>query len=590
MPADHPLPWPLVQLSAVAQLIRGVSFSGGESHDAPRPNHLPVLRAGNISDRLITETKLVWVPEKRVSPEQLMRPGDIAICMSSGSAAIVGKTAILETVWDGCVGAFCAIIRPTGYVDPLYLAAYLKGSQFTQWRRNQAQGANIQNLRGTELLLVPIPLPPMNEQKRIVEILQETEKIRNLRTEAETKTAELIPAMFFDHFVSGKQYEYQQLQKLADAVSGVAIGRKKKGMEIEVPYLRVANVQAGYIDLTEVKTTTATEEEADRFRLEDGDILLTEGGDFDKLGRGCLWEGQVDPCIYQNHVFRVRPFPGKLNSRFFSHYLQSARARHYFLRCAKKTTNLASINLTQLKALPVPKISIEEQEAFEEQIKIASECNSSEGTKAFDELILSLSARAFSGELTADWRDAHTAQLQTEAQERDSALKQVGATITPIKKTKSQEIEEIFELPTDGIYSDLNREQRELLVCLQQQVGGVEYSRYFSADILSKSLKGSLRKNPQAVEGHLAVFATRGLIIPVSREEQTEDTGEFVYGNTYRLPLRDNSDNIIDEDGNILTTEDGEALTIEGTIGDQSRGRELERLAAQFKKELSQSI
>ena len=224
MIADYPLPWPLVPLHAVAQLIRGVSFSGGEAHDSCRPNHLPVLRAGNISDRLLIDSDLQWIPESRISPEQRLRVGDVAICMSSGSAAVVGKTATLERAWDGCVGAFCAIIRPSGYINARYLAAYLRAAQFTQWRKNQAQGANIQNLRGSELLVVPIPLPPLSEQQRIVEILQEAEEIRRLRTAAEAKTAELIPAMFADHFLSGQKHDFQPLHTLADVVSGVAIG------------------------------------------------------------------------------------------------------------------------------------------------------------------------------------------------------------------------------------------------------------------------------------------------------------------------------------------------------------------------------
>ena len=103
-------------------------------------------------------------------------------------------------------------------------------------------------------------------------------------------------------------------------------------------------------------------------------------------------------------------------------------------------------------------------------------------------------------------------------------------------------------------------------------VGGVRYARYFSAQLLSDYLsEGPLRRNPQAIEGHLAVFAARGLIIPVSREEQTEDTGEFVFGNAYRLPL---------EDYEPREGEEGEPR-----IGDHSRLRELERLAAQLEKE-----
>lgn len=475
---------------------------------------------------------------------------------------------------------------PNSLIDSRFATFFLASSFFVDRVASLTKGANLPRLDAETFDSIEIPLPPLSEQQRIEEILQEVEEIRLLRAETEAKIAELIPAMFYDHFVDGQEHDFLPLHKFAEVVSGVAIGRKTKGMTVEVPYLRVANVQAGFVDLDEVKTTTATEEEVEQFRLQSGDVLLTEGGDFDKLGRGCLWEGQVEPCIHQNHVFRVRPVPGKLNSHFFAHYLQSAKAKHYFLKCAKKTTNLASINLTQLKALPVPDISIEEQERFELQIQVANECSAPSGEKTFIALARSLSAHAFSGQLTADWREANKDRLAGETRERDAALKEAGATISRSRRTMAEEIAELLQVRSDGIYSHLNQEQRLLLREIRRMVGGVEFARYFTADQLSRYLTdGPLRRNPQAVEGHLAVLAARGIIIPVSREEQTEDTGEYVFGNAYRLPTAEREQFITDEQGNRLVTEEGNSLVTGEKIGDAARLRELERLTAQLKRE-----
>ena len=139
----------------------------------------------------------------------------------------------------------------------------------------------------------------------------------------------------------------------------------------------------------------------------------------------------------------------------------------------------------------------------------------------------------------------------------------------------------VFDTP----YEQANREQRDLLFRIRQHVGGVDYARYFSAKSLSQSLEGSLGRNPQAIEGHLAVFAARGLVIPVSREEQTEDTGEFVFGNAYRLPLMDRVERLADEAGNMLSVAGRETPESEDGVGDRSRGRELDRLAAKLEKE-----
>jgi hypothetical protein len=150
-----------------------------------------------------------------------------------------------------------------------------------------------------------------------------------------------------------------------------------------------------------------------------------------------------------------------------------------------------------------------------------------------------------------------------------------------------QEMEEVGELPTRGIYAELNSEQRFLLREINRMVGGVRYARYFSAQSLSEYLpKGVLRRNPQAIEGHLAVLAARGLIIPVSREEQTEDTGMFVFGNAYRLPLQTNEQLLTTENGEDIFTEAEEELFVQ-VGGDKVRLSEMERLATQLGKERS---
>ncbi len=82
-----------VRISAIGKVIRGVSWDKNDATDTSRPGYLPILRAGNIGSELNTESDLVWVPASNVSSEQRIQAGDIAICMSSGSPAVVGKTA-----------------------------------------------------------------------------------------------------------------------------------------------------------------------------------------------------------------------------------------------------------------------------------------------------------------------------------------------------------------------------------------------------------------------------------------------------------------------------------------------------------------
>jgi type I restriction enzyme, S subunit len=101
-----------------------------------------------------------------------------------------------------------------------------------------------------------------------------------------------------------------------------------------------------------VKRIHATQQDVEELRLQAGDVLFNEGGDRDKLGRGWVWNGEIENCIHQNHVFRARLTSG-VNPKFLSIYANS-HGQDYFNREGKQTTNLASINLTKLGRLPVP--------------------------------------------------------------------------------------------------------------------------------------------------------------------------------------------------------------------------------------------
>jgi type I restriction enzyme S subunit len=104
--------------------------------------------------------------------------------------------------------------------------------------------------------------------------------------------------------------------------------------------------------------------EVDRYRLRFGDVLMTEGGDLDKLGRGAIWEGQIEVCLHQNHIFRIRADRRLLEPEFFSFVVESDIAKRYFNRVAGRTTNLASVNMTQVGAFqfPVPPATAEQRE------------------------------------------------------------------------------------------------------------------------------------------------------------------------------------------------------------------------------------
>ncbi len=143
------------------------------------------------------------------------------------------------------------------------------------------------------------------------------------------------------------------LAELAQVRSGIALGGKKPKEPLDVPYIRVANVQDGYLDLQQVKHLQIERSQLARYALEAGDLLLTEGGNFDMLGRGDVWQGQIKPCIHQNHVFVVKTERSRLLPEFLNALTASSYGRAFFLRYGKRSTTLASISISQLRRFPV---------------------------------------------------------------------------------------------------------------------------------------------------------------------------------------------------------------------------------------------
>ncbi|MDH0423086.1 restriction endonuclease [Delftia tsuruhatensis] len=164
---------------------------------------------------------------------------------------------------------------------------------------------------------------------------------------------------------------WASLDMLGEITSGVAKGSKMAAdVEVrEVPYLRVANVQRGFLDLSEVKTILATAHDIAELTLKDGDVLFNEGGDRDKLGRGWVWRNEVADCIHQNHVFRMRPYVPEILPELISHH-GNIFGKTWFQNAGKQTTNLASINMTILRMFPVPLGPADEQRELLTQLRL----------------------------------------------------------------------------------------------------------------------------------------------------------------------------------------------------------------------------
>lgn len=324
-----------------------------------------------------------------------------------------GKIALVRDL-PGAVGFGSSefyVLRAGHLVVPEFLWFYLRTASVRESAvRSMTGTSGRQRVPCSFWERLPIPLPPVLVQRRIVEILTKADEARQKQAEATAIANAVLLSTFLHYFgdplTNPHGYPLASLGGLGEVVSGVTKGRVLDPAEaVEMPYLRVANVQEGFLDLSEMKTITALPSELEKFSLHEGDILVTEGGDPDKLGRGCIWRGQIPNCIHQNHIFRVRLNSQKALPEFIATLLLTGYAKHYFLRAAKRTSNLASINSTQLKAFQVPLPPICDQRRFVEtekqRLSIFGKIEEA-GTIQLA-LLASLPSHAYSGELTADW-------------------------------------------------------------------------------------------------------------------------------------------------------------------------------------------
>ena len=274
-----------------------------------------------------------------------------------------------EPFWN--VDTAFGLSANTDVILPRFLYYFCKKFDFERLNKT----VTIPSLTKSDLLKIEIEPPNLLQQLDIVERLTKIERIIALRKLELKLLDELIRArfveLFGDMFLNTMSWNEEPLEEMANVVSGITKGRKLKAQcTTEVPYMAVSNVKDGYIDWTTVKTIEATEQEINQYRLLPEDVLMTEGGDPDKLGRGAIIKEPLENCIHQNHIFRVRLNATVILPEFFAEYLRHQKSKRYFLGCAKQTTGIASINMRQLKALPVLLPPLELQNQFADFVKV----------------------------------------------------------------------------------------------------------------------------------------------------------------------------------------------------------------------------
>jgi type I restriction enzyme S subunit len=379
--------------------VTDVSLSNVDKHTVEGEKSVQLCNYVDVykNERITTDIAFMTAT---ASDEQIrrlsIRLNDVIITKDSESPHDIGVSALVAEEMDSVVcGYHLALLRPHPQkMDGSYLNWAMQSDYIRTRFSTQAVGMTRYGLGKYAIENTALVIPCVPEQSAIATFLdRETAKIDTLIGKQE-KLIELLQEKrqaVISHGVtkgldpnvplkpSGvewlgdvpEHWEMKRLKFVASVQGGVAKGRDLGDAEtIEVPYLRVANVQDGYLDLEDVARIKILESELERYSLRSGDVLMNEGGDNDKLGRGHIWRGEIAECIHQNHVFAVRP--AVIEPEWLNAVTSASYGRFFFLSRSKQSTNLASISSSNIQELPVTCPPASERKAIIDHIQVAT--------------------------------------------------------------------------------------------------------------------------------------------------------------------------------------------------------------------------
>ncbi len=395
--------WPTAKGGDLYEFVRGVTFPKDVASTTSSCTRIGILRAGNLEWGRILLDDLVYVPSEYVKSEQMLRPGDLVLAMSSGSATVVGKAApVTNPLPSMAFGAFCGVIRPKREEHVPWLTWYFQSPLYRSWLREVSSGTNINNLKGSSFLELEIPLPPVEEQRRIigrlVEMMERTRRARAALSGIPQEGQSLITNILYSA-VSGDLTRDWRLQHPGHSVaprrltqastsheseyfrpawelpsSWVFISAREAG-EVQLgrqrapkyhlgenmrPYLRTANVFEDRIDTSDVLSMQFGDKDFETYRLKHGDILLNEGQSRELVGRPAMYRGELPDVCFQNTLVRFRSSEDVIPEYallVFRYYLRSGR----FQRLAQWSTNIAHLGAGRFAQIEFPLPPMAEQ-------------------------------------------------------------------------------------------------------------------------------------------------------------------------------------------------------------------------------------
>ena len=359
--------WQTVPVAEIAKQVRGVSYDKSQVSSSPSQGLIPILRAGNIQDgSLSLNHDLVFVPESCVSSQQLLRPGDIVIAASSGSLDVVGKAAQVERQWQGSFGAFCKVVRTTSdRIDPRYLHHFFQSSGYRRKVSSLAAGANINNLKNEHIDDLEIPLPPLEEQRRIAAILDRVQGLEKL-AESQIKQSDALANSSFQKSIDDARRRGSLKEKGLGNISIVAgqYGATCSSAlyDSNLPrYVRITDIQDdGYLSPVIVSPAGPPNSWAD-LQLDPGDLLFARSGA--TVGKTYMHTSGDGDCVFAGYLIRFRIDP-KIALPEFVYGFTRTEAYRSWVASTQRAVAQPNINAKQYSSLAIPLPPLDEQQAY----------------------------------------------------------------------------------------------------------------------------------------------------------------------------------------------------------------------------------
>lgn len=405
--------WPIVRLQSISAL--GPQYGANVRAIPPAGAGVRYVRITDINELGQLRPDGLSEPEGENLDDYLLDDGDLLLARSG---ATVGKSYRHVEANGRCVFAGYLIrFRPNpAVVDSRYLSYFLQTPTYWNWVQSKKRVAAQPNINGAEYASLGVPLPPLSEQHRIVDILHEADCLRKLRREADAKAARILPALFLkmfgDPMTNLKRWPLRTFEDVCDSRLGKMLDEKQQTGKHRRPYIRNANVQWNRLDLESVFEMDFDPAEREELRLRNGDLLICEGGE---VGRCAIWRDELPDCYFQKALHRARPKPRASTAEYLLHLLWALSQRGG-LREATSQVTIAHLTGVKLKQMVIPVPPFELQERFSELVQglapidaLRRQCG-----KRINDLWETTLYRAFSGQLTAKWRSAHMKELRAE--------------------------------------------------------------------------------------------------------------------------------------------------------------------------------